>query len=138
MTTTNISDYIFSCGIYNEKQIKSCAIHTMDTFNGANPNLISKKVLNDLEKTLTLPEQKNKVINSIGVFYSTYISPNMFPIIMMSFFCVYLIIKYILKKDKDLKQKKQKKEIKKIKPIKPMYENDDISDLISDDYLIDI
>lgn len=99
----------------------------LEPFEGVQPNLISKKILNEIENKINTPIiNNNYVIKGIGSFYNEYILPNMFPLIMLSILCIYLVIKYILKKDKE--QKKQKKQVKQ--------NVQNMSDLISDDYLL--
>jgi large-conductance mechanosensitive channel len=130
----------------------------MDTFDGSKPNLISSKVIKDIESKLDCPtsDDGNKVINGIGYFYHNYISPNMFPIIIISVLILYLTIKYVLKRDREEKEefseKKKKKKNKNKKNTahnvtKTIVDNQldfgadgnndpDISDIISDDYLL--
>lgn len=78
----------------------------MDTFDGSVPNLISKRTLEDIDSYLNVPhiDPENKVINGLGAFYNNYISPNLFPIIVISLLIIYLTIKYILKKDREEKE----------------------------------
>lgn len=74
----------------------------MDTFDGSQPTLVSRKTLMDIEDRLNVPfENDNRVINGLGAFYSEYVQPNMFPIIVVSILCIYLLIKYILKQDRE-------------------------------------
>jgi F0F1-type ATP synthase assembly protein I len=132
----------------------------MDTFDGSKPDLISNKILKDIESKLDTPgiEEGNKVLNGLGAFYENYILPNMFPLIVIMLLILYLTIKYVLKKDREENEADTETEkedydeddemYKKIimnkrnnikkeiiarnlrKPIPP------ISDMISDDYLI--
>src|SRR5277367_3420093 len=90
----------------------------MDTFDGSRPDLISNKTIKDIEAKLdnSEGEEGNRVINGLGFFYSEYIAPNMFPIIVIFLLILYLTIKYILKKDReereeDEEEKKEKKAI---------------------------
>jgi hypothetical protein len=138
----------------------------METFDGSNPNLISSKTIKDIESQLDLADRDdgNKVINGIGSFYNNYLSPNLFPIIVVSLLALYLTIKYILKKDReereddDLQSETRRHRTKKLmvkvdsneilnkksnininnKMKKPTTLDPvpDISDLISDDYLL--
>lgn len=133
---------------------------TFDTFDGSKPNLISKTTLKELEKTIGLNnnEMDDKMLNGIGSFYENYISPNLFPIIVICLLILYLTIKYIIKRDRDEKNKKIKLSKTKIikQPIndnkqtndKKIIENNteivdndtnstpDISNIISEDYIL--
>lgn len=130
----------------------------MDTFDGSKPNLVNSKTIKDIESTLdNIPntDEGNRVINGLGSFYTNYIAPNMFPLIVIALLILYLTIKYILKKDreereeeeeeKEIKLKQIKKKIFKIDPDehitmpksnKKVEKEVDISDMISDDYLL--
>jgi hypothetical protein len=84
----------------------------METFDGSLPNLISGKLIDDIELRLgnqNYENEDNRVISSIGYFYTNYVSPNMFFIIVILLLVLYLTIKYIIKKDKDEKKKHMKK-----------------------------
>jgi len=123
----------------------------MDTFDGSKPDLISNKTIKDIEAKLDTSddEEGNRVLNGLGFFYSEYIAPNMFPIIVILLLIIYLTIKYILKKDREEREeeeeeKEEKQEITKehilkkepktvVKKKKPKR---NVSDMISDDYLI--
>jgi hypothetical protein len=128
----------------------------MEPFNGNTPNLINNKILKDIELDLTIPfeDKSNNMINGIGTFYLNYIESNLFPLIVISLLILYLTIKYILKRDReeneglyteDSDMEETKPIIKKIQSdiYKPpiQYGNNisdktDISDMISDDYLL--
>jgi hypothetical protein len=132
----------------------------MEPFNGNTPNLINNKTLKDIELDLDVPfeEKSNNMINGIGSFYSNYIEPNLFPLIVISLLALYLTIKYIIKRDReeneilntedsDTEDMKQviRQVIRKKKPIlhKPEIQpgnnkpdDSNISDMISDDYLL--
>jgi hypothetical protein len=131
MSSVCISEYVISNAPINTKLNMPTTIHNFETFDNTQPNLISKKVLNDIDNLCSKPkiEHKNKVLVGISSFYDVYISPNMFPIIMLSIFCTYLLIKYILKKNKDMKRKYKKNKI--------INKELDVGDAISDDYDID-
>ena len=107
----------------------------MDTFDGSKPNLISSKTIKELESKLDdLPvfNEGNKILNGLETFYEKYIIANMFPLIVITLLILYLIIKYILKKDRD-----EKEDIKHvIKTSTKDYKKYDISDMISDEYLL--
>jgi hypothetical protein len=129
----------------------------MDTFDGSLPNLISAKTIKDIEAPLSNLSDNvegNKVINGLGNFYSNYISPNLFPLIVIGLLVLYLTIKYVLKKDREekedieIKQEIKKKKVKKMmvrvdpdemiirNKISETPEKVGIADMISDDYLI--
>lgn len=74
----------------------------MDYFSGANPDLISNKSLKELNIILQHPTVEHPTLASnFSGFYSDYIQPNIFPIIIFVLISVYLFIKYVLKRDKD-------------------------------------
>lgn len=138
----------------------------MDTFDGSKPNLISSKTVEQIESQLDLSHDldNNRVLNGIGSLYSKYIAPNLFPIIVILLLALYLTIKYILKRDREEKEgnnsdendyesKKMMLKIDIDKILKEKYRRNkeqlereyepenrdnmtDISDLISDDYLL--
>lgn len=128
----------------------------MEPFNGNTPNLINNKILKDIELDLDVPfeEKSNNMINGIGSFYSNYIEPNLFPLIVISLLALYLTIKYIIKRDREENEvlNTDDSEIEDIKPVirktKPIIVKSDIqpgnniadesniSDMISDDYLL--
>lgn len=77
----------------------------MEFFSGSAPELVSNKLLKEIDKGLRVPN--NTVIDSkmsIASFYIDYIQPNLFPIIVLSIVGIYLIIKYVLKQDTDEKR----------------------------------
>ena len=153
----------------------------MDTFDGSEPNLISSKTLADIESKLNNAfdtndsDNGNRVINGLGSFYTNYVTPNMFPLIVIALLIFYLVIRYILKKDREerelnedpaegnntvgekvMKRVKTKKQMVYIDPDDALHtkkntdtdvmgfaqlssahkKEPDISDLISDDYLL--
>lgn len=123
----------------------------MEPYNGDTPNLINNKILKDIEIDLDVPfkENKNNMINGIGTFYSTYIEPNLFPLIVISMLILYLTIKYIIKRDREenivLHIQENKPIGDTIKPISKknnsksaitVSDDTNISDMISDDYLL--
>ena len=128
----------------------------MEPFNGNIPNLINNKILKDIEFDLDAPfeEKSNNMINGIGSFYSNYIEPNLFPLIVISLLALYLTIKYILKRDREENEisNTEDSETENIKPVirkikrrihKPDIEpgnnipdESNISDMISDEYLL--
>lgn len=125
-----------------------------DTFEGTQPNLISKTTIKELEDTLGLNNNidNERMLNGIGSFYDNYIAPNLFPIIVICLLILYLTIKYVIKRDKDEQNKKirmarhkkqeVKQEVKQIEMIKNNTDDDntsstpDISNMISEDYLL--
>lgn len=88
-----------------------------NTFDGSQPILVSYETIKGIEDKLSVPFENddNKVLNGIGNFYTEYVQPNMFPIIVVSILCVYLFIKYILKQDRENKEIVDKKAIAKEK-----------------------
>ena len=87
-----------------------------DTFDGSKPNLISSRTLKDIETKLNVPDNvdnSSKVLNGIGNFYNEYIVPNFFPIIVISLFIIYLIIRYILKRDREERDIREEEEEEK-------------------------
>ena len=88
-----------------------------NTFDGSQPILVSYETIKGIEDKLNVPFENddNKVLNGIGNFYTEYVQPNMFPIIVVSILCVYLFIKYILKQDREDKEIVDKKAIAKEK-----------------------
>jgi hypothetical protein len=89
----------------------------MDYFSGANPDLISNKSLKELNMTLAKPTviEHPTLTSNLSGFYSDYIQPNIFPIIVFVLISVYLFIKYVLKRDKDENEDKPSKSTKKHK-----------------------
>jgi len=134
----------------------------LGTFDGSTPNLISSRTLKDIETKLNVPDtvdNGNRVFNGIGHFYNEYILPNLFALIVVSLLIIYLAIRYILKRDREEKgeekneekdeededisekeerQHRTKKHMVKIDPdtINDKEVQPDISDIISDDYLL--
>jgi len=134
----------------------------MKTFDGSKPDLVSNKTIKDIEFKLDITsadENGNRVLNGIGTFYNDYILPNMFPIIVILLLAIYLTIKYVIKRDREDKEKDQdieettnnvisnlKKNLNKNLMVKVDPEkvinnpsvkpNIEISDMISDDYLL--
>lgn len=87
----------------------------MDTafFSGSNPSLISSKMLKDINKELEFTIPEGPTWNqSIGGFYKNYIRPNTFPIMVCVLLGLFLFIKYLIKKDKDSKNKKHRRKHK--------------------------
>lgn len=126
----------------------------IDTFDGSIPNLVSSKTLKDIETKLNVPDSNdngNRMINGIGAFYTEYIAPNLFPLIVISLLIIYLTIKYVLKRDREERKEREdeqndkreltKQHMLKIDPDDVLNKKADeiptnISDMISDDYLL--
>jgi hypothetical protein len=134
----------------------------MDTFDGSKPNLISSKTIEKFENQYNpiQIDNNNIIISNNESFYKRYIRPNMFAIIVISLFVLYLFIKYTLKKNKEkdfdgdnddeinfdedftkLILKDDLKRLSKLtndidEDININIKDDDLSDLISDDYLL--
>lgn len=75
------------------------------TFMGSNPDLIHPRVIAELERELDVPtiDNRSSVGNTLYWFYDDIILPNMFPIIVILALIIYLVIRYIIKQDKDEK-----------------------------------
>lgn len=68
------------------------------TFDGSVPDLVNSKILNDINAELNIqPIDENKIINGMGYVYTEFISPNLFPIIVVCLLFLYLAIKYTIK-----------------------------------------
>jgi hypothetical protein len=78
----------------------------MDFFSMTNPELISSKTIKTINQMVykssdyVAPTWKS----NLGDFYKNYIQPNLFPIIVFFILFIFLLIKYILKRDKDEKK----------------------------------
>ena len=83
-----------------------------DTFDGSQPVLVSYDTIRDIEDRLNVPfdGDENRVLDGLGHFYNEYILPNMFPIIVISILFIYLLIKYILKQDREEREEQEKKD----------------------------
>jgi hypothetical protein len=70
------------------------------------PNLISSKTVKYID---TLIITNDKVVPNLNIhlynIYNNYLKQNLFPLILISFVCIILFIKYLLKKEKDVKLK---------------------------------
>ena len=87
----------------------------METFHGSKPDLVSKNMIKEIEDKLNVThnDDNNKVIDGIGHFYSNYIRPNLFPLIVVGLLLLYLTIKYIMKKDREEREADPKTKSKK-------------------------
>jgi hypothetical protein len=66
------------------------------------PNLISKKTIKKLSKGFTKKTVKEITWNeNVRSFYSDYIRPNLFALIIFTTLGLFLTIKYVIKRDKD-------------------------------------
>jgi uncharacterized membrane protein len=83
-----------------------------DTFDGSQPILVSYDTIRDIEDRLNVPfdGDENRVLDGLGHFYNEYVLPNMFPIIVISILFIYLLIKYILKQDREEREEQEKKD----------------------------
>src|SRR5690606_27212258 len=124
-------------------------LNIMDTFDGSMPNLISDRLLENIDSKLNnistidiLPNQNKKMMNGVSFFYTNFVKPNLFFIIMIGILILFLVFRYIRKVDRDSKKKekpKKKKEKQYVKEKKQINVNveSNVADMISDDYLID-
>jgi large-conductance mechanosensitive channel len=76
--------------------------------------------------------EENKVIIGIGSFYNNYILPNMFPIIVISLLALYLTIKYVLKKDREEKDEEDEIKYEHNKKTKKLMLKTDIDELLKE------
>ena len=135
------------------------------TYDGSHPNLVSNKLIKEIESKLNISKNNdNKIINGVGNFYNEYVVPNMFPIIVLTLLVIYLLVKYVMKRDREEREKMEKEQtdIKKsitqhmiktddyekdntklqteneiMKKLDQIGDDQDLADLISDDYLIE-
>ena len=82
----------------------------MNTFDGSLPVLVSYDTIRDIEDRLNIPfdTDENNVLNGLTNFYSDYVQPNMFPIIVISILCIFCIIRYVLKQDRENREEQLK------------------------------
>jgi len=75
----------------------------MEYFSGVQPDLISGKSLKDLNTTLLKPVPNIQPVwkENVSGFYNNYVAPNVFPIIMIVLVGIFLLIKYIMKNEKE-------------------------------------
>lgn len=105
-----------------------------DPFIGIKPDLVSQKLLKDIEMKLNVDddyifsENPDNLVTAVGGFYKNFVEPNLFPIIVISLLLIYLAIKYVIKVDKEEKIKEHHAHTKS-----PAI---DIAQYIPDDYLI--
>jgi uncharacterized membrane protein len=89
----------------------------MNFYSNTKPELVSSKLLHNMEKIFgnyTNNITDNTWQNNMGHFYTNYIQPNLFPIIVIALMAIYLAIRYILKENKTKRKKKKFEEPKKI------------------------
>lgn len=84
------------------------------------PRLVSKKTMRRLTKAFDVPKMSNSTwIDNLYFFYKEYIRPNLFGLIVLFLMAIFLIVKYLLKQEKDEKNERQynliKKKIKQLK-----------------------
>lgn len=78
----------------------------MEYFSGTHPELISNKIIKKLDNELNVDfVHQPKLTDNISSFYTNFIKPNMFPILIFILFAAFLLLKYAIKQDK--KQKKE-------------------------------
>jgi hypothetical protein len=83
-----------------------------NTFDKSHPALVDSQTIQDIENKLNVPFDQNdgnRVLHGLGNFYTEYVQPNMFPIIVILIMCLYLFIKYVLKQDREEKEHKKRK-----------------------------
>lgn len=88
------------------------------------PNLVNHKTIKKLTKSLQKPIGSEPTWKeNLLYFYSDYIRPNLFALLVMVLVTIYLSIKYFLKKESDEQLKRKKKIKKKRALIKKMRED---------------
>ncbi len=108
----------------------------MDVFTGNEPDLVNNSLFQDVETNYDIKFGKNKFGTLMRFMYENYVQPNMFPIIVILFLCIYLLIKYLLKKNYPTSQNIKQSNIPQLLNNVPEIINDDIASFISDDYLL--
>ena len=89
----------------------------MNFYSNTKPELVSSKLLHNMEKIFgnyTNNITDNTWQNNMGHFYTNYVQPNLFPIIVIALMAIYLAIRYILKENKTKRKKKKFVESKNI------------------------
>lgn len=73
--------------------------YIMNFFSNSVPNLISKKSLKNIERMahVSNPVKETTVGETLGYIYSTFIEPNLFVLILMFVFILFLLYKYYAK-----------------------------------------
>lgn len=76
----------------------------MEFFSNSKPDLINKKTMRNIEKMLVIqnPVKELTVIDSFFSFYENYISPNIFVLILLIMFGMFLAYRYLAKQNKEL------------------------------------
>uniref|UniRef100_A0A6C0EC37 Uncharacterized protein n=1 Tax=viral metagenome TaxID=1070528 RepID=A0A6C0EC37_9ZZZZ len=78
----------------------------MEYFSGTHPELISNKIIKKLDNELNVDfVHQPKLTDNISSFYTNFIKPNMFPILIFILFAAFLLLKYAIKQDKKTKRK---------------------------------
>jgi hypothetical protein len=81
----------------------------MDFFSGKQPDLISAQTMKELTNTLQ-PSGKQKIkfvhwTDGLSGFYQKFIEQNIFAIVILIIVCIFLFIRYLMKKDRIKKEK---------------------------------
>ncbi len=114
----------------------------MDVFAGNNPDLINNTLINDIEAGLSNNNERHKLVEALRNFYENFVQCNMFPIIVVSFLCFYLFIKYLLKnKSPKIKKQRRLSSTQEVKQrgdniVNVAHDNNDIASYIPNDYLL--
>lgn len=89
----------------------------MNIRSNIKPELINYKIIKKLTKDLKKPSMSGPSWKeNILIFYSDYIRPNLFALIVMIFVTIYLTVKYLIKQDTENQLKKRKRQkLNKIK-----------------------
>jgi hypothetical protein len=83
--------------------IDGSGMYSRSTFIGSEPMLINPQILGRMEEELNVPNLSNNqtIGDTLYWVYDDIFLPNLFPIIVISVLMIYLLIKYIIKKDSD-------------------------------------
>ena len=82
----------------------------MDVFSRSKPDLVSHKVIKRVNKVFqTAGSIEPSWGENIGHFYTNYIQPNLFALIIFVVIAIFLTIRYLIKQDKQDKTKKRRK-----------------------------
>jgi len=91
----------------------------MEFYSKTKPELVSSKIINNINKMFGEYKGVNTWQDNMGHFYTNYIQPNLFPIIIFVLLAVYLTMRYMLKETK--------KKVKKRKPVEePVQEEKEV------------
>ena len=78
-----------------------------DFFSNTNPDLISLKSVNDLNDAIIINDSSKKMstlAESSITFYKKFIQPNVIPIVILIGFIIFIIYRYMTKKQKPVKE----------------------------------